>query len=99
MIPAVLSVMIAFSILASAVIEVTLTNFSIVSNIVKSEQAFNIAEAGLNYYLWHLNHNNTDYKDGQSTPTTPTSLGYGPYSHNYIDTNGVNDGTYTLYIN
>jgi hypothetical protein len=98
MIPAVLSVIIAFSILASAVIEVTLTNFSIVSNSVKSQQAFNIAEAGLNYYLWHLNHNSTDYKDGQSTPTTPTSLGYGPYTHQYIDTNGIDEGTYTLYI-
>ncbi len=98
MIPAVLSVIIAFSILASAVIEVTLTNFSVVANTVKSQQAFNIAEAGLNYYLWHLNHNSTDYKDGQSTPTTPGTYGYGPYVHQYIDTNGVNEGTYTLYI-
>jgi hypothetical protein len=98
MIPAILSVIIAFSILASAVIEVTLTNFSVVSTTIKSQQAFNIAEAGLNYYLWHLNHNNTDYKDGQSTPTTPGTYGYGPYTHQYIDTNGVDEGTYTLYI-
>src|ERR1039458_6637268 len=98
MIPALLSVIIAFSIMATAVIEVTLTNLSVVSNTFKSQQAFNIAEAGLNYYLWHLNHNPTDYKDGQSTPTTPDpTLGYGPYVHNYVDTNGVTEGTYTLW--
>jgi hypothetical protein len=99
MIPALLAVIIAFSVMGSAIVEVTLTNFSVVGNIVKSQQAFNIAEAGLNYYMWHLNHNAADYKDGQSTPATPNAtLGYGPYTHNYIDTNGVNEGTYTLWI-
>src|SRR5665213_2670628 len=73
MIPGLLAIILAFSIMGTAVVEVTLTNFSVTGNIVKSKQAFNIAEAGLNYYLWHLN-------------------------HNYIDTNGVNDGTYTLWI-
>ena len=99
MIPALLAIIIAFSVMGSAIVEVTLTNFTVVGNIVKSQQAFNIAESGLNYYMWHLNHNSTDYKDGQSTPATPDpKLGYGPYVHNYIDTNGVNEGTYTLWI-
>src|SRR5665213_3787522 len=100
MIPGLLAIILAFSIMGTAVVEVTLTNFSVTGNIVKNQQAFNIAEAGLNYYLWHLNHNSTDYKDGGTTPTTPDpQLGYGPYVHNYIDTNGVNEGTYTLWIN
>jgi hypothetical protein len=100
MIPGLLAIIIAFSVMGSAIVEITLNNFTIVGNMVKSQQAFNIAEAGLNYYMWHLNHNSTDYKDGQSTPTTPDpTLGYGPYTHNYIDTNGVNEGTYTLWIN
>jgi hypothetical protein len=99
MIPALLSIIIAFSITGTALIEVATTNFFVVDNSIQSQRAFNIAEAGLNYYLWHLNHNSTDYKDGGTTPTTPTALGYGPYTHNYIDTNGVNEGTYTLYIN
>ena len=100
MIPGLLAIMIAFSIMGGAMLEVTLTNLSVSSGIVKSQQAFNIAEAGLNYYMWHLNHNATDYKDGQSTPTTPDpQLGYGPYVHNYIDANGVDEGTYTLWIN
>jgi len=86
--------------MSTAIVEVTLTNFEVTGNIVKSQQAFNIAEAGLNYYMWHLNHNSTDYKDGGTTPTTPNpTLGYGPYTHNYIDTNGVKEGTYTLWIN
>lgn len=100
MIPALLAVIIAFSVMGTAIVEVTLTNFSVVGNIVRSQQAFNIAESGLNYYMWHLNHNATDYKDGQTTPATPDpQLGYGPYTHDYIDTNGVDEGTYTLWIN
>jgi len=99
MIPGLLAVIIAFSIMGTAIVQVTLTNFAVVGNIVKSQQALNIAEGGLNYYLWHLNHNATDYKDGGSTPTTPDpQLGYGPYTHDYIDKNGVKQGTYTLWI-
>lgn len=100
MIPALLSVIIAFGIMGTALVEVTLTNFSVVGNVVKSQQAFNIAEAGLNYYLWHLNHNATDYRDGNCSPVTPDpALGYGPCDHNYVDANGVNEGTYAIYVN
>lgn len=55
-----------------------------------------IAEAGINYYLWHLAHDPNDYKDGNSTPA---SAPYGPYIHNYTDSSGNVIGTYTLYIN
>ncbi|MDB5164551.1 MAG: hypothetical protein JWL89_177 [Candidatus Saccharibacteria bacterium] len=99
MIPALISVIIAFGIIALSVTQITISNFSIVGNTIKGQQAFNVAEAGVNYYLWHLNHNNTDYKDGKTTPTTPdAALGYGPYVHTYIDSDGVNEGTYTLWI-
>ena len=65
----------------------------------KKQEAFNIAEAGINYYLWHLSHNSTDYKDGKTTPTTPNAtLGYGPYEHSYIDDNAKTTGTYTLWV-
>ena len=84
--PTVLSFIIVAIILSAAVMEVIDTNFSQVNNNVQRQQAFNIAEAGINYYLWHLSHNSSDFKDGQSTPTTPDpNLGYGPYVHNYID--------------
>ncbi len=99
MIPALLSLIIAFSISALAVVQITMNNFFVVGNVIKSQQSFNIAESGLNYYLWHLNHNNTDYKDGKTTPTTPDpQLGYGPYVHNYTDNSGKVIGTYTLWL-
>jgi hypothetical protein len=61
----------------------------------RSATAFEVAEAGVNYYLWHLEYNPSDYKDGKSTPNTAP---YGPYVHNYYDVAGNLLGTYTLYI-
>ncbi len=88
-----------FTIIMIGVLELVNLNVATVANNITSQRAFNIAEAGVNYYLWHLSHNPTDYKDGQSTPTTPdATLGYGPYVHDYFDDNGVNQGTYTLWI-
>ncbi len=52
--------------------------------------AFHIAEAGINYYRWHLAHNPTDYKDGSS--------GDGPYVHEYRDKDGNVIGSYSLVI-
>lgn len=97
--PGVLSAILAFLILSGAVLVTIENNLGLVNRNVQSQQAFNIAEAGANYYLWHLSHNGADFKDGQSTPSTPdVNLGYGPYVHNYIDDNGKNTGTYTLWI-
>lgn len=42
-----------------------------------SEQAMQIAEAGINYYQWHLAHYPSDFQDGTGAP--------GPYTHNYVD--------------
>ncbi len=92
--------MVLAAVLTAAVVEVVETNLSTVNRNVQSQQAFNIAEAGINYYLWHLSHNASDFKDGKSTPATPDpNLGYGPYVHNYVDANAVNEGTFTLWIN
>jgi hypothetical protein len=44
---------------------------------IEREEAIQIAEAGINYYQWHLAHFPNDYKDGTNTP--------GPYVHDYID--------------
>ncbi len=75
-------------------------NFSLVNTNNNSQKAFNIAEAGLNYYLWRLSHGPGDYKDGKTTPTTPDpKLGFGPYVHNYVDQTGVTEGTYTIWLN
>src|SRR3989344_3181576 len=52
--------------------------------------AFGIAEAGIEYYRWHLAHAPTDYQDG----TTST----GPYTHDYYDKNGNLLGQFILDI-
>ena len=54
------------------------------------EQAFQIAEAGIEYYRWHLAHVSTDYQDGAGAP--------GPYVHEYRDATGAVIGTFTLTI-
>jgi hypothetical protein len=41
------------------------------------EEALQIAEAGINYYQWHLAHFQSDYQDGTGQP--------GPYVHDYTD--------------
>ena len=54
------------------------------------ELAFHIAEAGLEYYRWHLAHAPSDFEDGTGAP--------GPYLHTYFDKNGTAIGTFTLEI-
>ena len=53
-------------------------------------QALSIAEAGIEYYRWHLAHAPEDFQDGTGQP--------GPYTHEYIDRSGSVVGTYTLAI-
>lgn len=55
------------------------------------EKAFQIAEAGLEYYRWHLAHWPTDLQDGTGGP--------GPYLHTVSDPEGGVIGTYSLSIN
>ena len=54
------------------------------------EQTFQIAEAGIDYYRWHLAQSPNDYQDG-STST-------GPYYHNFYDKNNNPVGSYSLEI-
>jgi len=55
-----------------------------------SEEALSVAEAGINYYRWHLAHDPTDYQDGTGNT--------GPYIHEYNDPGGGRIGQYTLNI-
>lgn len=99
-IPALIMLVIVFSILMLSLAGVITTTLGSATKNSNSQSAMNIAEAGLNYYLWHLSHDSTDYKDGQTTPTSPDpNLGYGPYTHSYKDVNGIQQGSFTLYIN
>lgn len=62
-------------------------------NIVAREQAFDIAEAGIDYYRWHLAHAQSDYYDGNNATTSP-----GPYIHEYLDKDGNPIGSFELTI-
>jgi len=54
------------------------------------EVAFQIAEAGIDYYRWHLAHARDDFKDG--------TLAAGPYVHDFNNKDGVKIGTFSLTI-
>ncbi len=56
------------------------------------EQALQIAEAGIEYYRWHLAHNPIDYYDGMGASST------GPYIHDFNNKDGIKIGTYELTI-
>jgi len=71
-------------------ISFNISNFSQVRNQSISTSALSVAEAGINYYLWHLAHDPTDYQDGTGGP--------GPYVHDYKDASGNVIGKYTLNI-
>lgn len=57
---------------------------------VNRERALQIAEAGAEYYRWHLAHVPEDFKDGTGNP--------GPYVHTYYDATNNPIGTFTLEI-
>ncbi|MFH0755055.1 MAG: hypothetical protein V1910_00085 [bacterium] len=67
------------------------TTNKVIKSTVTKEQALQIAEAGINYYQWHLAHFPTDYQDGASTT--------GPYIHDYTDFDSQkNIGQFSLNI-
>ncbi len=66
------------------------TSIKATRKLLAKEQAFSIAEAGIDYYRWHLAHASTDYKDGTNSS--------GPYVHNFIDKDGNVIGQYSLTI-
>ena len=59
-------------------------------NTLVREQALQIAEAGIEYYRWHLAHNKTDFQDGTGEE--------GPYVHDYYDLQGDEIGHFSLEI-
>ena len=79
-------------------VTILLTGFlSWTSNVVTSDLkfssrtlAFSIAQAGVEYYRWHLAHAPTDYQDGTGGP--------GPYTHNYYDKSNNLVGQFVLEI-
>jgi hypothetical protein len=66
------------------------TNWRATSQLAQREAAFTIAEAGVDYYRWHLAHAPVDYRDGTATS--------GPYIHQFYNSVGDNIGYYKLTI-
>lgn len=60
------------------------------ANQTAREHALQIAEAGVEYYRWHLAHDPTDYQDGTG--------GAGPYEHDFEDAAGRKIGEFALEI-
>ena len=77
-------------VIISGLVAFAVANARLGRRVVLSEQAFQMAEAGLEYYRWHLAHAPEDYTDGTGNP--------GPYVKNFYDRNGVLLGTFTLTI-
>lgn len=59
-------------------------------NLLVREKAIQLAESGIDYYRWHLAHDNDDYQDGTGAP--------GPYNHTVYDKDGNAVGEFILDI-
>ncbi len=93
--PVIMMLSTVFIVMVTALISLSLSNLKIAELNNKKVSAMSIAEGGINYYLWHLAHNNTDYCDGN---ICSGSAPYGPYRHDYLNQSGVSIGNYDLYI-
>lgn len=68
-----------FSLVMLGLLSYATIQLKVIRGSVTNEVAFQIAEAGVNYYQWHLAHFANDFWDGNAS-TTP-----GPYVHDFLD--------------
>lgn len=88
--PAILIISSTFIIVIYGLLLLLATQLDFSNRGVASEIALNAADAGVEYYRWHLNQDPTDYQDGTGQP--------GPYLHEYLDQDGNLVGGYELDI-
>lgn len=88
--PALLVISSAFIIVIYGILFVLSMQFDFARRQTASESALNVAEAGINYYRWHLAHDPDDYTDGTGMA--------GPYVHDYLDPQGKKIGQFSLEI-
>ncbi len=79
-----------FLLILTAMIGLVLTQRKLSNVEVAKVKALHIAEAGIDYYRWHLAHDPDDYQDGTNGP--------GPYEHAYSDPETGTIGTFSLEI-
>lgn len=84
-----------FSMIAISVIVALTSWFGIVfkssRDLLYKEQAFHIAESGIEYYRWHLAHDPNDFFDGQASAQDE-------YVHDFKDTSSTTIGQFSLKI-
>ncbi|PIT92093.1 MAG: hypothetical protein COU08_04550 [Candidatus Harrisonbacteria bacterium CG10_big_fil_rev_8_21_14_0_10_42_17] len=78
------------AIIIPLLVHLALTNLASSKNVFSNEVAFQVAEAGIEYYRWHLAHAPEDFQDGTGAP--------GPYLHPYSDKEGNVIGEFQLEI-
>ena len=84
-------VIFVFMMIMLPVVSVLAGKLKLLRTAIEREAAIQIAEAGINYYQWHLSHFPSDYTDGTGQP--------GPYLHDYIDKDTQNNvGRFSLLI-
>ena len=86
--PAILVITGAFIIVIYGLLLLLAQLFTFSNRQTASEKALHIAEAGVNYYRWHLAHEPEDFQDGTGAS--------GPYVHEYLDPEGKSVGYYSL---
>ncbi|KKQ52255.1 hypothetical protein A2865_02285 [Candidatus Woesebacteria bacterium RIFCSPHIGHO2_01_FULL_39_17] len=90
--PALLVIASAFIIIIYGLLFILSLQFDFSQRQIANERALNIAEAGINYYRWHLSVDPDDYTDGTNNPDLM------PYEHDYSDPQGDVIGKYSLEI-
>lgn len=96
--PVILLASVVFIAFATAIISLSLSNVKMANLHNRRITSMSIAEAGINYYLWHLAHDNTDYCDGGECPPQNPDGSYGPFNHDYKDQSGSILGNYQIYV-
>ncbi len=77
-------------ILLTALVSWMAVSWKATRQLAQKEGAIQVAEAGIDYYRWHLAHAKQDFKDGLVTS--------GPYIHQFYNSLGQNIGYYQLTI-
>src|SRR3990172_3367374 len=86
----VLMVGVIMSLMLGGIVVYGTTQYSYTLRGSAGKDALMLAEAGVQYYRWHLAHDTTDFTDGTGLP--------GPYVHDYKDPQGASLGTFSLTI-
>lgn len=93
--PIILLIAVIFIVMATSVASIAMANLKEATHNEKLVSSLEISEAGINYYIWHLSHDNKDYCDGNTCSGSGIN---GPFTHQYKDFSDNVVGSYDLYI-